>query len=54
VRPMLDLRSFQSLTGRTNRNIAAETVDTASNTFVGSRAIVPASEFAVEMGSSDF
>lgn len=37
---ILELRSFQSRTGRINRNVVAQTVDTVCNTLVGSGAIV--------------
>jgi hypothetical protein len=50
---MLELRSFQSLRGRINRNITAHVVDTVCKTCVGSGAIVAASEVAVEMSSSE-
>lgn len=50
---MLELRSSQSLTGRINRNMAAETVDTANKTCVGSGVITTVSVIAVEMVTSD-
>jgi hypothetical protein len=37
---MLELRSFQSRTGRISKNVVAQTVDTVCNTCVGSGAIV--------------
>lgn len=46
---MLELRSFQSLIGRTTRNIVAQAVDAMCKTCMGSGAIVAASEVAVEM-----
>jgi hypothetical protein len=49
---MLELRSFQSLTVRINRNIAAHVVDTICKTRVGCVAIAASLGVAVEVSSS--
>ena len=49
---MLESRSFQSLTGRINRNITAQVVDTIYKTCVGCVAIAAALKVGVEVSIS--